>query len=135
MFCHDPHPYPKDSQPTSCWATERYRGFDQAIKNFSVRPDDVYVISYPKTGTTFLSELICVLLSGLDFGSCERKSRMERYPYLELVRRALILNIILISVPTSDFQYSVSSYTTLQLPCPFLTMSVDFNFTCFCRNE
>lgn len=83
VLYNDPDPILKDYSPTPCFVTEKYRNFDQAIKNFPVRDDDIYVISYPKTGTTLMSELVTVMRSGMDFEKLEETSLMMRSPYLE----------------------------------------------------
>lgn len=79
----DPDPILKDYSPAPCFLTEKYQNFDKEIKNFKVRSDDVYILSYPKTGTTLLSELITVLVNGMDFQTVEKTSLMLRSPYLE----------------------------------------------------
>lgn len=79
----DPDPVIQNYTPNPCFLTEKYRQFDQEIKNFSVRSDDIYIISYPKTGTTLLSELVTVLLGGMNFDQIEQTSLMQRSPYLE----------------------------------------------------
>lgn len=83
VLYNDPNPILKNYQPEPCFLTERFKKFDQEIKSFSVRNDDIWIISFPKTGTTFMSELITVLMSGLDFEKLEETPLMRRSPYLE----------------------------------------------------
>lgn len=83
VLYRDPDPLLKDVIPEPALVTERYKSFDMAIKNFSIRKDDIWIMSYPKTGTTLLSELITVLLSGMNFEKLERTSLNVRSPYLE----------------------------------------------------
>lgn len=83
VLYHDPDPILEKYQPEPCFLTTRYADYDRAIKNFPVRKDDIYIITFPKTGTTLMSELISVLLSGMDFEKIERQSLMLRSPYLE----------------------------------------------------
>lgn len=89
----DPDPILKNYKPEPCFLTERYKGHDQKIKEFQVRHDDIYIISYPKTGTTLLSEICTVLLSGMDFEKLEETSLMVRSPYLELVIKDLCFDL------------------------------------------
>lgn len=84
VLYRDPDPpLLRDLKPEPALVTEHYKNFDMAIKNFSIRKDDIWIMSYPKTGTTLLSELITVLLSGMDFEKLEKTSLNVRSPYLE----------------------------------------------------
>lgn len=83
VLYQDPDPILKDLTPAPCFLTEKYAGFAKAIKDFPVRPDDIYIISYPKTGTTLMSELVTAMLCGMDFEKLEKSSLMIRSPYLE----------------------------------------------------
>lgn len=79
----DPHPILEDHKPKPCFVTERYKGFAKTIKDFQIRKDDIWIMSYPKTGTTLMTELVTVLLSGMDFTKLEETSLFLRSPYLE----------------------------------------------------
>lgn len=70
-------------QPT--WVTKRYQDHAERIKRFSVRGNDVWVASYPKTGTTLTVEMVSVLLSGLDYKSVESTDITKRGHFLESV--------------------------------------------------
>ncbi|XP_067947015.1 3-beta-hydroxysteroid sulfotransferase-like [Watersipora subatra] len=50
-----------------------------------VRDDDVYVVSYPKSGTTWLSEIVYNIVHGLNFTEAQSLPLDERVPYLEWV--------------------------------------------------
>lgn len=79
----DPHPILENHKPQPCYVTERYKGFAKTIKDFQIRKDDIWIMSYPKTGTTLMTELVTVLLSGMDFTKLEETSLFLRSPYLE----------------------------------------------------
>ncbi|XP_015930870.1 amine sulfotransferase isoform X1 [Parasteatoda tepidariorum] len=53
------------------------------IQNFSCRENDIFVVSFPKTGTTWLQEIIYCTIYGID--NSLTKSIEDRFPYLEFV--------------------------------------------------
>ena len=38
-----------------------------SYKNFSIRPDDIFVLGYPRSGTTRLQELVWIIANDFDF--------------------------------------------------------------------
>ncbi|KAL7020040.1 hypothetical protein ACKWTF_011356 [Chironomus riparius] len=39
----------------------------ESFKNFSVRPDDVFILGFPRSGTTRLQELVWIIANDFDF--------------------------------------------------------------------
>lgn len=85
ILYHDPAPILKDYTPEPWFIPGRYRDYAQTIKDLKVHNDDVWIISHPKTGSTFLAELVCVLLARADFDKHEELPLVERGVYLEWV--------------------------------------------------
>ncbi|CAF4845168.1 unnamed protein product [Pieris macdunnoughi] len=54
------------------------------IYNFKVRPDDIWVVTYPRSGTTWTQEMVWLLENGLDFEASKKSPLYERFPMLEL---------------------------------------------------
>ncbi|KAG5450394.1 Sulfotransferase 1E1 [Clonorchis sinensis] len=50
-----------------------------------LHPEDVIVASYPKSGTTWLSELVYLLVTNLNWSAAAAHNLEERVPYLEYV--------------------------------------------------
>ncbi|KAF2888820.1 hypothetical protein ILUMI_17353 [Ignelater luminosus] len=46
---------------------EQYLQFADEIQNFEVKNDDIWVASYPKTGTTWTQEMVWMIANNLDF--------------------------------------------------------------------
>lgn len=83
VFYQDPDPILKGYTHVPCMLTEKFAGFAQEIKDFQVRPDDIYIMSYPKTGTTLMSELVTAILCEMDFEELEKSPLLLRSPFLE----------------------------------------------------
>ncbi|GFQ67945.1 sulfotransferase 1E1 [Trichonephila clavata] len=51
--------------------------------SFQARGDDIYVVSYPKTGTTWLQEIVYLIHSNADVNSAKKVDLDKRFPYIE----------------------------------------------------
>lgn len=61
---------------------KKYEDFAQIIENFEIRDDDVWICSFPKTGTTWTQEMIWCIANDLDFERAKVRLS-ERFPFLE----------------------------------------------------
>ncbi|XP_033230992.1 sulfotransferase 4A1-like [Belonocnema kinseyi] len=61
----------------------RYTEEAEEFYNFKPRPSDTWIISYPRSGTTVMQELIWLLSNNLDFETARKKKLAERFPFLE----------------------------------------------------
>ncbi|CAH0723134.1 unnamed protein product, partial [Brenthis ino] len=53
------------------------------IYNLEVRPDDIWVISFSRSGTTWLQELVWMLANNLDYEHASSNSLTKRYAFIE----------------------------------------------------
>lgn len=53
------------------------------IYNFEARPDDVFICTYPRSGTTWMQEMIWLISNDLDYETASKKQLLERFPFLE----------------------------------------------------
>uniref|UniRef100_A0A3P9LCR3 Sulfotransferase n=1 Tax=Oryzias latipes TaxID=8090 RepID=A0A3P9LCR3_ORYLA len=60
-------------------------------KNFSVKDSDVFVVTYPKSGTIWMQEILPLVLSGGDLTPIQSTVNWDRVPWLELTRFAKIV--------------------------------------------
>ncbi|XP_066996262.2 sulfotransferase 1C4 [Anabrus simplex] len=51
--------------------------------NLKVRSDDVWVVTFPRSGTTWTQELVWLIANGLDYNTARRIPLVERFPFLE----------------------------------------------------
>ncbi|XP_061665752.1 sulfotransferase 2B1-like [Syngnathoides biaculeatus] len=82
----------------------------QSLKRFEMftfRPDDIVIITYPKSGTTWMQEIVPLIVSGGEPASVESLHNWDRVPWLE-VARTCSLNL--------DSRPSPRMFTTHFLP-------------------
>ncbi|XP_077994873.1 sulfotransferase 1B1-like [Glandiceps talaboti] len=58
------------------------------IRDFEVRPDDIFLITYAKSGTTWIKEIVPLVLNGGDIDSIKDVPPDVRVPYLEFALSA-----------------------------------------------
>ncbi|KAK4874519.1 hypothetical protein RN001_013879 [Aquatica leii] len=51
--------------------------------NFEVRPDDTWIITYPRSGTTWTQEMVWLLTNNHDYETAMQIPLVERFPFLE----------------------------------------------------
>ncbi|KAK9883283.1 hypothetical protein WA026_001467 [Henosepilachna vigintioctopunctata] len=51
--------------------------------NFEVRPSDIWIVTFPRSGTTLTQEMIWLLANNLDYEKASRIPLTARYPFLE----------------------------------------------------
>ncbi|XP_011706861.1 PREDICTED: sulfotransferase family cytosolic 1B member 1-like [Wasmannia auropunctata] len=62
----------------------RYAEDGGAIYEFEIRPDDTWIVTYPRSGTTMTQELIWLVANDMNFDEAYRKYLVERFPFIEL---------------------------------------------------
>lgn len=67
-----------------CVMTEEYLKYAERIHNFTVRPDDVWIITFPKCGTTWTQEMVWLIDHDLDFEAANAKDVLDRSAFLEI---------------------------------------------------
>ncbi|XP_033126741.1 sulfotransferase 1C2-like isoform X2 [Anneissia japonica] len=55
------------------------------MKTFKVRDDDVWVITYPKSGTTWMQEIVSAVCADGDLETINKTSLTERVPFIDCV--------------------------------------------------
>lgn len=60
-----------------------FRKHADAIYNMKVRPDDIWVITFPRSGTTWTQELIWLVENNLNYNAARERPLYERFPMLE----------------------------------------------------
>uniref|UniRef100_A0A8D1QA01 Sulfotransferase n=1 Tax=Sus scrofa TaxID=9823 RepID=A0A8D1QA01_PIG len=56
------------------------------IQGFEAQPDDLLICTYPKSGTTWIQEIVDMIEQGGDVERCQRVTIQHRHPFLEWAR-------------------------------------------------
>jgi len=64
---------------------EKMKGFISLVHDLDIREDDVWVVTPPKCGTTWMQELLWLLINNCDFEGALTKDQGLRSPFLEFV--------------------------------------------------
>ncbi|XP_075162306.1 sulfotransferase 1B1-like isoform X2 [Haematobia irritans] len=67
------------------WCT-MHAAFDNVVENilrYPVRPDDIFIVTYMKSGTTWMQETVWLLMNNLDFEKSKQIPLLERSPFLD----------------------------------------------------
>ncbi|XP_046383771.1 luciferin sulfotransferase-like isoform X2 [Ischnura elegans] len=57
--------------------------YEKQIREMEIRPDDVWVASYPKTGTTWTQEMVWCIGNDLDFEAAKSTILPLRFPFID----------------------------------------------------
>uniref|UniRef100_A0A182PB44 Sulfotransferase domain-containing protein n=1 Tax=Anopheles epiroticus TaxID=199890 RepID=A0A182PB44_9DIPT len=66
-----------------CYTTG-FKQYEKDLLEAEVYPDDVWVISYPKSGTTWAQEMVWLICNNLNFEAARAESLRTRFPFLEV---------------------------------------------------
>ncbi|KYN41324.1 Sulfotransferase 4A1 [Trachymyrmex septentrionalis] len=54
------------------------------IYNFEIRPDDTWVVTYPRSGTTLMQELVWLVANDMNFDEAQRRTLSDRFPFIDM---------------------------------------------------
>uniref|UniRef100_A0A1A9WQI9 Sulfotransferase domain-containing protein n=1 Tax=Glossina brevipalpis TaxID=37001 RepID=A0A1A9WQI9_9MUSC len=66
-----------------CSMADTFKPVLDRVQNFDVRPDDVYIVTSTKCGTTWAQEMTWLILNGFNFHLARDTDIMIRSPFLE----------------------------------------------------
>lgn len=55
------------------------------LYNFEAREDDIWIVTFPRSGTTWTQELVWLIANNLNYDGTKREMLKIRSPYLEYV--------------------------------------------------
>ncbi|XP_055706124.1 luciferin sulfotransferase-like [Phlebotomus papatasi] len=75
----------------SCFLPGFFRDSIETFYNFEVRPDDVWLVTFPKSGSTWTQEMIWQICNNLDYERTNNEYESETFIYLESHLQAPLL--------------------------------------------
>lgn len=69
--------------PKGYFLPNKFKQEASHIYNMPLRRDDVFVASYPRSGTTWTQELVWMVAKDLDYEASDATPLVERFPFLE----------------------------------------------------
>ncbi|KAL5022099.1 hypothetical protein ScPMuIL_001254 [Solemya velum] len=57
----------------------------EEIRSVEVKPDDIWVVSFPRSGTTLTQEIVYLISRNLDFENAKSEPLESRFPFLDLI--------------------------------------------------
>uniref|UniRef100_A0A182QVD9 Sulfotransferase domain-containing protein n=1 Tax=Anopheles farauti TaxID=69004 RepID=A0A182QVD9_9DIPT len=80
----------KMRKPTHCVLTPKYATLAERIHRLPVYDDDVWILSFPKCGTTWTQEMVWLISHDLDYKTASEVNLLDRSIFLEF--SAFVLN-------------------------------------------
>uniref|UniRef100_A0A182NEB1 Sulfotransferase domain-containing protein n=1 Tax=Anopheles dirus TaxID=7168 RepID=A0A182NEB1_9DIPT len=74
---------PNWQPPAHCFTT-RFHRYEKVLLETKVYSDDVWVASYPKSGTTWCQEMVWLICNDLNFDTAQAESLHTRFPFLDV---------------------------------------------------
>lgn len=66
---HSQFPFPSDYEFTPCFLPKKYEQVADRIQNFQIRSDDIWTVSFPKAGSTWVANIVWQLMNNMDFSA------------------------------------------------------------------
>lgn len=79
-------PFPSDYKFINCFLPKKYATLSDRIHKFDVRSDDIWICAFPKSGSTWATNIVWQLQNNLNFTA-------DIFPPYKLVERAIIFDI------------------------------------------
>uniref|UniRef100_A0A499FUT8 Sulfotransfer_1 domain-containing protein n=1 Tax=Anopheles farauti TaxID=69004 RepID=A0A499FUT8_9DIPT len=78
------YPLPERSPPPPAIVPSKYRNYAQQIHDFKVYEDDVWIVTFPKCGTTWTQEMVWLIDHELDYHTARDVNLNSRSVFLEI---------------------------------------------------
>lgn len=73
-----------DGSSRSCVMIQKYMDqFAKRVKEMEVYDDDVWVVTFPKCGTTWTQEMVWLVNNNLNYETALKVNLNDRFPFLE----------------------------------------------------
>ncbi|KAF5269610.1 hypothetical protein FQR65_LT05949 [Abscondita terminalis] len=69
--------------PKNYFLSIKYESNAEEIYNFKVRSDDIWLVTFPRSGSTLTQEMVWLLANNLDYDAAMKTLLLDRFRYLE----------------------------------------------------
>ncbi|XP_069702005.1 sulfotransferase 1C4 [Periplaneta americana] len=69
--------------PEKWFLPSKYQREASNFYHFKPRPNDTWVVTFPRSGTTWTQELVWLIANNLDYETARKVPQVERFPFLE----------------------------------------------------
>ncbi|XP_038215329.1 sulfotransferase family cytosolic 1B member 1-like [Zerene cesonia] len=101
--------------PKKYFFPHKYKEEAEDIYNIPVKPDDVYVVTFPRSGTTWTQELVWLVKNDLDFESAKETPLTFRFPYLDI---SILMHPVLLKPIIEDSIANPSKFHLAEMAKP-----------------
>merc|ERR1712141_83532 len=71
------------SDPLGIYIPKSMEKVAEKVYNFKVRHDDIWIVTYPKCGTTWTQELVWQMVNNVDIDTAKKLPLFAKTPFLE----------------------------------------------------
>ena len=107
-------------KPGNCLVASAYSSYMERIYNMELRSDDIFVLSWPKNGTTWTQEMVWCICNDFNTESAKNERLDKRVPFLEMEH---VLDHLRDVMPPEAKEFSPSVMTVLERKSPRLFKS------------
>ncbi|XP_058118159.1 luciferin sulfotransferase-like [Anopheles ziemanni] len=104
-------------RPTPVIVPSKYRNYAQQVRDFRVYEDDVWIVTYPKCGTTWTQEMAWLITHDLDYQTARNINLNTRSVFLEI---GAIADRIPVDTITATASLKRPRHIKSHLPLPLL---------------
>lgn len=69
--------------PNKYFFPRKFRSASSHIYNFQSRPSDIWVATFPRSGTTWTQELVWMIANDLNYDGAKADPLTKRFPFFE----------------------------------------------------
>lgn len=106
---------------TPCFLPAKYKSHMDDIYNFEVRPTDIFVISFPKCGSTWSQEMIWLLNNNLDYKAAREIHMAKRFVELDI---DIAFNELTLNIPKILAAVTSTRHIKTHIPAGLLPQQI-----------
>ncbi len=102
------------TDPGSFMFPAAYEKFKEEIYKVQIRPDDIYILTWPKTGTTWVQELTWLIVN--DGRKSENASDVNTFKRVPFIEMCTLVDFLAIKPPGTTFPEICATLESMPIP-------------------